>query len=237
MRVVIAIFLIGGLVIALAFLAGGVRTPQAPSAAMSVLGPSAQPPPSPAPPPRPECSPGSGPAEITPVPPGVQARVDESWSRIEGWLAESLAVEVVWNPPAADAAISRAQRAAGAAFPPDLVASLRRHDGVRAAGFTFPPFYAPMSTGEIGADAGKLCAETAGWDGSDVPFARDSGGWYLYLDRSGRVGEHAPGGPGGTVAGSLAELLERTADLLEGRRTDRYLPSIGADGVLGWRLR
>ncbi|WP_378245106.1 SMI1/KNR4 family protein [Actinokineospora guangxiensis] len=235
MRVVVAIFLIGGLVIAVAFLAGSVPAPQAPSAAMSALGPSAQPSSRPAP--QPVCSPGSGPTEIAPVPPGVRARVDAAWSRIEGWLAESLTTEVVWNPPAADAAISRAQRAAGAAFPPDLVASLRRHDGVRAAGFTFPPFYAPMSTGEIGADAGKLCAATAGWDGSHIPFARDSGGWYLYLDSSGAVGEHAPGGPGDAAAGSLADLLDRTADMLEGRRTDRYFPSIGADGVLGWRLR
>jgi hypothetical protein len=167
----------------------------------------------------------------------VRTRVAAAWSRIENWLAQTRTTDVVWNPPAADAAIARAQRAAGVAFPPALVASLRRHDGVRAGAFTFPPFYAPMSTGEIGADAGRLCAAATGWDGGDIPFARDSGGWYLYLDPGGAVGEHAPGGPGGTAAASLGDLLERTAELLEGRRTDRYLPSVGADGVLSWRLR
>lgn len=237
MRVVLAIFAIGGLVIALAFVAGVAKETPTPPAMLGVLEPSA-PPSTAAPTPTPErCSIGAGPIEIAPVPADVQRRVDGAWGRIQAWLAESLPSEVVWNPPAADAAISRAQRAAGAAFPPDLVASLRRHDGVRAAGFTFPPFYAPMSTGEIAADAGKLCAGDPDWDGRAVPVARDNGGWYLYLDPDGRVAEHAPGGDGGLRAGSFVELLERTADLLEGRRTDLYLPSIGADGVLSWRLR
>lgn len=238
MRVVLAIFLIGGLVIALAFVAGGDEPTAAPPPALGVLGPSA--PPSSAAPtsaPAPECALGTGPAEIAPVPEDVRRRVDGSWGRIERWLTASLSTEVVWNPPADDAAISRAQRAAGVAFPPDLVASLRRHNGVRAAGFTFPPFYAPMSTGEMTADARRLCAGDPDWDGRAVPVARDSGGWYLYLDQDGRVAEHAPGGEGGVRAGSLADLLERTADVLEGRRTDRYWPAVGADGVLSWRLR
>ncbi|GGS16875.1 MULTISPECIES: SMI1/KNR4 family protein [Actinokineospora] len=238
MRVVLAIFLVGGLVIALAYVVGGRSHQPGPPAALGVPETSAAPSSAPtAPPPEPDCADGEGPEEIAPVPADVQAGVDRSWERVEKWLAASVPVPVVWNPPADDAAIARAQRAAGMAFPPELVASLRRHNGVRAAGFTFAPFYAPMSTGEIAADVGKLCAADGGWDGDGIPFARDNGGWYLYLDPDGRVREHSPGAAGGIAADSLALLVEQTADVLEGRRTGAYLPAIGADGVLSWRLR
>ena len=237
MRVVLAIFLVGGLVIALALAVGGAPRPESAPARLGALGDSAAPSTAaPTPTPRSACDTGSGPAEIAPVPAEVKARVDASWARIEKWLAESVPVDVVWNPPASDAAIARAQRAVGHAFPPDLVASLRRHDGVRAGGFTFPPFYTPMSTGEIAADTGKLCAADTGWDGSGIPFARDNGGWYLYVGPGG-VAEHAPGAVGGTRADSFADLLERAAETLEGRRTDPFVPEVGADGVLSWRLR
>ncbi|GAA4417511.1 SMI1/KNR4 family protein [Actinokineospora soli] len=233
MRVVLAIFLVGGLVIALALAVGGAHHPQTTPARMDAARSTAAPTPTPEPP----CEPGSGPEEVGAVPADVQERVDRAWERIEKWLDATVPSQVVWNPPAADAAIARAQRAAGHAFPPDLVASLRRHDGVRAAAFTFPPYFVPMSTGEIAADAGKLCAADNGWDGRGIPFARDNGGWYLYIDPVSGVHEHAPGGTAGTRDASLAALLERTADVLEGRRTDVYLPVVGADGELGWRLR
>ncbi|MGX7825708.1 SMI1/KNR4 family protein [Actinokineospora sp. 24-640] len=237
MRVVLAIFLIGGLVIATAYVLGvGLPAPDRAPAVLASGAPSSTAATTPTPRVR-DCAVGGGPDRVVAVPAEVATRVDQAWERVERWLADTVPAEVTWNPPASDAAIVRAQRAAGVAFPPDLVASLRRHDGVRAGGFTFPPFYAPMSTGEIAADARKLCAHDAGWDGAGVPFARDRGGWYLYLDPAGRVAEHAPGTAGGPRAATLAELLDMTADLLEGRRTDTYLPAVGADGVLSWRLR
>ncbi|MGW5050569.1 SMI1/KNR4 family protein [Actinokineospora sp. NPDC004072] len=243
MRVVLAIFLVGGLVIALAYIVGGRSQTPGPPAAIGMPEPTAQPAgPTSAPGLEPECPAGIGPEQIAPVPADVQAGVDRAWERIERWLTDSVPAGVVWNPPADDVAIVRAQRAAGAAFPPDLVASLRRHDGVRAAGFTFAPFYAPMSTGEIAADAAKLCAADSGWDGDGIPIARDNGGWYLYLDAAGQVREHTPGAEGGVAAQSYTRLLEATADVLEGRGTTaaaeaRYRPVVDADGLLGWRLR
>ncbi|WP_344320989.1 hypothetical protein [Streptomyces macrosporus] len=56
--------------------------------------------------------------------------VDESWDRIEAWLAEHAPVTYgTLRPPAREEDVEAAQRELGVAFHPDLIASLRRHDG------------------------------------------------------------------------------------------------------------
>ena len=58
--------------------------------------------------------------------------VTEAWARIEEWLARHTpASAAALAPPADPADIAAAEAALGLAFPPELVESLRRHDGQR----------------------------------------------------------------------------------------------------------
>ncbi|MER5863238.1 SMI1/KNR4 family protein [Kitasatospora sp. NPDC002040] len=57
--------------------------------------------------------------------------VDESWDRIERWLAQHAPVtHGLLRPPAVPADVAAAELRLGVAFPPDLRESLLRHDGV-----------------------------------------------------------------------------------------------------------
>ncbi|QWB22540.1 MULTISPECIES: hypothetical protein [Streptomyces] len=57
--------------------------------------------------------------------------VEESWLRLDAWLTRHAPLtHATLRPPAARAAIEAAERTLGLEFPPDLVASLRCHDGV-----------------------------------------------------------------------------------------------------------
>ncbi|MEU3521999.1 SMI1/KNR4 family protein [Streptomyces sp. NPDC006654] len=61
------------------------------------------------------------------------ALVDDSWDRIDSWLREHAPRTFAsLGPPAADDEIRAAQEELNVTFPPDLVASLRRHDGARS---------------------------------------------------------------------------------------------------------
>jgi cell wall assembly regulator SMI1 len=140
-------------------------------------------------------------------------------------------------------------------FPADLVASLRRHDGVTSTGaaFTFPLFYDPMPVGRIVTARLSLCTSLASvsgaadgswWAGGFVPFAASLDGGNLLVDQGpgghGRVGEffNEVGVSFGQGPASVAELLEKTAASLQtGRPFDnRYRPTVTADGVLDWQI-
>ncbi|MGA5897077.1 hypothetical protein [Streptomyces venetus] len=57
--------------------------------------------------------------------------VEESWARVDAWLARHAPrTHATLRPPAPRAGIEAAERTLGVPFPPDLVASLRCHDGV-----------------------------------------------------------------------------------------------------------
>ncbi|MGW4273632.1 SMI1/KNR4 family protein [Streptomyces seoulensis] len=57
--------------------------------------------------------------------------VEESWARVDAWLAEHAPLSRArLRPPAAPDGIAAAEQRLGVRFPPDLVASLRCHDGV-----------------------------------------------------------------------------------------------------------
>ncbi|MEV0634988.1 hypothetical protein AB0I77_08490 [Streptomyces sp. NPDC050619] len=73
--------------------------------------------------------------------------VEDSWSRIEAWLRRHAPVShALLRPPAAPSDIETAERALGVGFHPDLVASLRCHDGVELEdGAPVLAYYGPPS--------------------------------------------------------------------------------------------
>ena len=161
------------------------------------------------------------------------ARVDAAWARIEKWLGDYAPAALVSLRPGAGAAqIDDLQRQMAVAFPADLVASLRRHDGVAVGGFTLPPAYAPEPAAQIAADWAVNCGALI--DGALVPFATGSGGARL-LAGPGRVGEFAVG-QGITFDGwpaTVAGLLERTAGSME--TGSPAAASVDLDGLLTWQ--
>ncbi|MFD9105980.1 SMI1/KNR4 family protein [Streptomyces virginiae] len=73
--------------------------------------------------------------------------VDQSWARIETWLAQHAAVSHgLLRPPALPEDIAAAELRLGVTFPPDLKDSLLRHDGVQLQdGTTTLGYYGPLS--------------------------------------------------------------------------------------------
>ena len=179
------------------------------------------------------CRRGAG--DVAPTEPDAAtvARVDAAWERIEKWLADYAPAALVSLRPAAGATqIDDLQRQMAVTFPADLVASLRRHDGVAAGGFTLPPAYAPEPAAQIAADWSVNCGALI--DGALIPFATGAAGSRL-LAGPGRVGEFA------TATGirfdgwpaSVAELLERTAGSME--TGSPAAASVDLDGELTWQ--
>lgn len=178
------------------------------------------------------------------------SRADRAWQRIERWLSRRAPVSAKsLRPPAPDTGIRFLQTRLGRRLPPDLVASLRRHDGVRTDGrgaFSLPPFHTPLPVERIGARWGMLCdiAEDgieSGWRGGYTPIAGSPDIGNLYADqrpgRAARLGDffNEDGARTAGLPGSYAGFLETTADLLEsGRRThDGYRATV-RDGYLDW---
>lgn len=217
------------------------------------------------PPPRPKplpadvtgCHVGQGTTQLAAVPPAVTDRVNHAWDRIENWLAAHAPATHVSSPPADPQRIAEAQRQVGAPFPPDLIASLRRHDGSGPNGgdvFELPPFYHLISTQEIGNEAKILCdilvssgepgSVGSWWHGRYVPIAVDGSGEALFVDersgRDGRLGEHDNEGDVNfdRWPSTLTELLEQTADALEtGHDILGYCrPHVTPQGVLDWDI-
>ncbi|WP_149823059.1 SMI1/KNR4 family protein [Streptomyces tailanensis] len=73
--------------------------------------------------------------------------VEESWARIDTWLARHAPLSHArLRPPASEADIAAAERTLQVTFPPDLVASLRCHDGVELEeGTPQLAYYGPLS--------------------------------------------------------------------------------------------
>jgi cell wall assembly regulator SMI1 len=201
------------------------------------------------------CPESSG--KVTPTRPSAAttARVNKAWQRIEKWLAaHAPASSRSLRSPATGDRIDALQRRMSVAFPADLVASLRRHDGVAAAGgFTLPPFYAPETLDGILGDWRVNCEVLADedtdwtdswWDRAFVPFGQSGDGGSLLIDQRagghGRVGEFYPedGTSFDRWPASLAELLESTATSLETGHpyAGHYRPRVDADGALDWEI-
>jgi cell wall assembly regulator SMI1 len=183
----------------------------------------------------------------------TQRRVDAAWKRIETWLAEHAPKSrAALRPPASAKHIDEAQRRMSVAFPADLVASLRRHDGVASMGFDLPPFFGPLTVDGMVAERAVTCQVLAEvdagtdrwWDAEFVPFASAGDGGSLVVDQSpgghGRVGEFYPeeGTRFERWPASVTELLEKTARSLETGRPyeGRYRPVVDAEGALDWEI-
>jgi cell wall assembly regulator SMI1 len=179
------------------------------------------------------------------------ARVDAAWLRIEKWLAAHAPASARTLRTGAPAArIDAVQRRMSVAFPADLVASLRRHDGVLAAGaFSFPPFFSPEQLDSILRDWQVTCSVATGWPGGwwdrgFVPFATAGDGGSLVVDQRpgghGRVGDFYPerGTKFEEWPASFAELLEQTATSLETGRpfAGHYTPRTDSAGALDWDI-
>jgi cell wall assembly regulator SMI1 len=195
-------------------------------------------------------------AGVTPTRPAAAttARVDAAWRRIEKWLAKHAPVDArTLRPPAPAEDVDALQRQMSVAFPPDLVASLRRHDGLTGYGFSLPPFFEPSSLVEIRSDWVVNCGvlddqdtswTEAWWDRRFVPFAAAGDGGSLVVDQRpgghGRVGEfYAEDGTSfERWPASVTALLEGTASALETGRpyAGQYTPK-AIDGRLDWDIR
>lgn len=181
------------------------------------------------------------------------ARVNAAWKRLERWLsAHAPATRATLRPPASNGRIAALQARMSVPFPPDLVASLRRHDGAAGrAAFTFPPFYQPLGLAEIVVDWEVNCLVLASqpslddwWHADFVPFGSAGDGGSLLVDQRpgghGRVGEFYPEEGTGFESwpSSVAELLEGVASALETGRpyAGQYRPTVTASGALEWEI-
>jgi hypothetical protein len=199
------------------------------------------------------CHPASGSERLAAVPPAVTRRVGTAWERIERWLAvHAPMTAATLGGPATLKGISFVQQDIGVPLPVDLMASLLRHGDVGAgyrARFTLPPSYDLLWTREVVQYSRAMCESLAvrgdaavgsWWHGQFVPVATGPQGWLFYDQRGGaaRLGQQDPrkGGSFDHVPASLTELLEQTADLLEGKRpaVNDSRPSVTADGRLLW---
>jgi cell wall assembly regulator SMI1 len=189
-------------------------------------------------------------AGVTPTRPdaATTARVNAAWQRIETWLTKHAAAGArALRPPAEAESIDVLQRQMSVALPADLVASLRRHDGLAGHGFSLPPFFTPSPVGGILSDWLLNCGVPGGpdrWHRQFVPFASASDGGSLVVDQRpgghGRVGEF--NAESGTSferwPASVTELLEGTASALETGQpyAGHYTPKV-TDGRLDWDVK
>jgi cell wall assembly regulator SMI1 len=199
------------------------------------------------------CRPGAGNSGVAAVTAAVTQRVNAAWQRIETWLAaHAPASAAALAGPASPAQLGETQQRIGVTLPPELVASLLRHNGMgTGGGDLLPSIYRPVSAADIGGQAKSLCEvlthgqnESVGswWHGQFVPFAVDGAGDVLFLDqRPGHGGELGESDHEGSVdfsrrPASLTELLEQTATALEtGVRTSGdYRAKVTPAGVLTW---
>lgn len=186
--------------------------------------------------------------------PATTERVNAAWKRIEDWLTvHAPHSRRSLRPAAAASEIVELQKRMSVSFPPDLVASLRRHDGVTAGGFSLPFIYRPLPVNQIAGEWRVTCeamasvfaeADSSWWDKAYVPFATSGDGGCLLVDQRpgsrGRVGEfyNEDGVNFAQWPASVVELLEKTAHSLEtGRPYDnRYKPKVGQNGAVEWDI-
>ncbi|MDH6709822.1 cell wall assembly regulator SMI1 [Kitasatospora sp. MAA19] len=191
-----------------------------------------------------------------------RALVEESWKRIESWLAEHAAQTLASLLPRAElTVIKAAERTLGLRFPPDLVALLLRyHDGAAEgpAVFRLGGRYEFHSVKQMTEDLLRMnqalaevneqldddidLLEGSYWHRQFLPIGNWTGTYLLVLDCRpgpdfGRVGQlsHGEGTSFGTWE-SLGQLLAEQAEALEtGRPLDGWTP-VAFGGRLSWDL-
>ncbi|MDQ0751960.1 hypothetical protein QF034_006191 [Streptomyces africanus] len=170
--------------------------------------------------------------------------VEESWARVDAWLARHAPLShAMLRPPAAQTGIEDAQRTLGVSFHPDLVASLRCHDGAEPDDGTVQlSFYGPLC-GVADIVRNTTFLRSLGVEEAGLPLTlgigrRASDGLFLAC---------RPGPPYGQVGRrfdedmpsfahwpSLRHLLADLADALEGGRTFLDRVPVAVAGKLGW---
>lgn len=183
---------------------------------------------------------------------------EQAWDRIDFWLgAHAPATFAMLHPPAPQEEIAAVQRRMGVTFPPDLVATLRRHDGADE------DFLLPTHDGLLGTHG---CEERSGFlrgmlaevlDEDDDEEGNDGAYWHhrfvqfasytitadgltvdcrpgasfgavgRFFDGSGTDFGHAPSL--GAYLGDVADSLERGLPFQGGRTWP-----VVSDGVLEW---
>jgi cell wall assembly regulator SMI1 len=169
--------------------------------------------------------------------------VVSAWERIESWLAEHAPLTAATlGPPAGPAELAGAGTALGVTFPPELVASLARHDGsdpaspdrFTLAGYTLSPLagivarsrsltgiLADLAGGDTGLDDDTMTGWW--WHPEWLPFADHIAADALAIDARpgeglGQVGVFRHEDHTTFDRPSLASLLHETADVLEAHR-------------------
>ncbi|WP_416978216.1 SMI1/KNR4 family protein [Streptomyces sp. T028] len=186
--------------------------------------------------------------------------VEESWARIDLWLARHAPLSHArLCPPASTEEIEAAERALQVDFPADLVASLRCHDGVELQeGAPVLAYYGPPSgvadivrsttfLRDVGAGMAEVEDEEEelavfwrqewllitlgiGWQSSDGLFLTCRAG-----PNRGRVGRYFDeDAPSFTPWPSLRHVLADFADALENSRMFNGRVPLAVDGVLLW---
>ena len=89
-------------------------------------------------------TPPSPPSPPPPPPVDHLAVIGGLWSRLEAYVASIGAPPLSLAPGASEKAIRAAEKEMGLAFPPDVRASLRLHDGQTATGFPWMPGCPPL---------------------------------------------------------------------------------------------
>ncbi|HJP73099.1 MAG TPA: SMI1/KNR4 family protein [Pseudonocardiaceae bacterium] len=187
--------------------------------------------------------------------------VERSWQRIENWLRDNAPeTYATLNPPATEAAIAEAEEFVGVPFPPDVVASLRVHDGIapQPGAFHLAGRYSLASVERI-KNCWKMLTDllleefnTEGmvgewWHPQWVPVAEDNAACQLIFD--GRPdADHNRIAVRDKESGawwshdrftwtSLGALLADTADLLYGNTTDDHAVPVVRSRRLSWAWR
>ncbi|CAM5699542.1 hypothetical protein STAFG_3442 [Streptomyces afghaniensis 772] len=170
--------------------------------------------------------------------------VEESWARIDAWLARHAPLtRATLRPPAPQAGIEDAQRTLGVPFPPDLVASLRCHDGAEPDdGAVQLPSYGPLcGVADIVRNTAFLQSLGAGEAGLPLTLGigrRPSDGLFIACrpgPRYGQVGRRFDEDtPSFAHWPSLRHVLAGLADALEGGLVFLGRIPLAVAGKLGW---
>ncbi|TDW17137.1 SMI1/KNR4 family protein [Kribbella kalugense] len=169
--------------------------------------------------------------------------ITDSWSRLDGWLSQHApATYAVLAPPATDAELQ-----AGVALPPEVVESLRCHNGL-AEWANLLPEAQPSTAAQI-AENWQLRIDLADefavhppasepyWHPAWIPWADSDGDLQVIDVRTGRVGMAAHDGTGDFADGwpDLASYLVAVVDSLHtGAGVNGWYPYLTTHQELWW---
>jgi hypothetical protein len=170
--------------------------------------------------------------------------VEESWARLDTWLARRAPLtHATLRPPAPQAGIEDAERTLGVPFHPDLVASLRCHDGAKPDdGAVQLSSYGPLcGVADIVRNTAFLRSLGVGEAGLPLTLGigrRPSDGLFIACrpgPRHGQVGRRFDEDtPSFARWPSLRHVLADLADALEGGLVFLGRTPLAVAGKLGW---